>query len=220
MFAQKEIKYLGHVISQQGIKPDAEKLKLIKNYPVPKNRKQLRSALGLFNYYRKFCRGYSVKTECLRKLLSQENSFVWTEECDQAFNFLKDTLCKAPLLSHADMSKQMILSCDGCSSGLGYILSFKYDNGLEHVVEFAGRGLRPNERKFGISEIECLAVLSGIQYFAPFLANKKFLLRTDHTALQFLKNIKNPSGRLARWAIFLSQYTFETQYVPGILLLQ
>jgi len=109
----------------------------------------------------------------------------------------------------------MILTCDGCITGLGYILSFKDDNGTERVVEFAGRGLRNNEKRFGISEIECLAVLSGIQYFAPYLANKKFLLRTDHSALQFLKNIKNPSGRLARWAMYLSQYTFDVQFVPG-----
>jgi len=124
---------------------------------------------------------------------------VWTQEHDQAFQWLKDTLCSAPLLAHPDMSKQMILTTDGCKSGLCYVLSFKDDNSKERVVEFAGRGLRPNEKKFGISEIECLAVLSGIQYFTPYLANKKFLLQTDHSALQFLKNIKNPSGRLARW---------------------
>ena len=113
------------------------------------------------------------------------------------------------------MSRQMILTTDGSSSGLGYVLSFKDVQGVEHPVEFAGRGLRPNEKKFGISEIECLAVLSGIQHFSPYLANKKFLLRTDHSALQFLKNIKNPSGRLARWAIYLSQYSFDVEYVPG-----
>jgi len=99
----------------------------------------------------------------------------------------------------------MILTCDGYITGLGYILSFKDDNSTERVVEFAGRGLHNNENRFGISEIECLAALSGIQYFAPYLANKKFLLRTDHSALQFLMNIKNPSGRLARWAMYLSQ---------------
>ena len=214
-FALREIKYLGHVISEHGIKPDADKLKLIQHYPSPQNQKQLRSALGLMNYYRKFCKDYAKKTECLRQLLQHNIPFVWTEEHERAFQELKDMLCCAPVLAHADMSKQMILTCDGCISGLGYVLSFKDNDGVERVIEFAGRGLRPNEKRFGISEIECLAVLSGIQYFSTYLANKKFLLRTDHSALQFLKNIKNPSGRLARWAIYLSQYTFEVQHVPG-----
>jgi len=215
LFGLRQIRYLGHIISADGISPDDRKLQLIREYPVPKNQKQLRSAMGLFNYYRRFCAGYSKKSDCLRQLLKQDTRFVWTEECDRAFQSLKDCLCSAPVLAHADMSKQMILTCDGSTTGLGYVLSFKDDSGIERVVEFAGRGLRPNEQKFGISEIECLAVLSGIQYFCPFLANHKFLLKTDHSALQFLKSIKNPSGRLARWAIYLSQYTFDVQYTPG-----
>ena len=217
-FAVPQILYLGHVISESGIAASDEKVQLIKNYPTPKTQKQLRSALGLINYYRKFIRGYSKRTECLRRLLKNDVPFVWIEEHDKAFQFLKEALCSAPILAHADMTKQMILTCDGCTSGLGYILSFIDDNGAERVVEFAGRGLKENERKFGISEIECLAVLSGIQYFSPYLSNKKFLLKTDHSALQFLKSIKNSSGRLARWAIYLSQYSFDVQYTPGKVL--
>ena len=214
-FALPQIRYLGHIISEKGIQPDEEKLQLIKKYPSPKSQKQLRSAMGLLNYYRRFQKDYAKKTECLRHLLQHNVPFEWKQEQEEAFQFLKDSLCAAPILAHADMTKQMILTTDGCSSGLGYVLSFKDDQGVEHPVEFAGRGLRPNEKKFGISEIECLAVLSGIQHFSPYLANKRFLLRTDHSALQFLKNIKNPSGRLARWAIYLSQYTFDVEYVPG-----
>ena len=79
-----------YTISADGISPDDRKLQLIREYPVPKNQKQLRSAMGLFNYYRRFCAGYSKKSDCLRRLLKQDTCFLWTEECDRAFQSLKD----------------------------------------------------------------------------------------------------------------------------------
>jgi len=214
-FAVKEVVYLGHVISKQGVSPDPAKVKLVKEFPVPQTQRDVRAFLGLANYYRKFVKNFSAIATPLNKLLSKDTPFQWTDECQKAFDILKHALTEAPILVYPNFDKQFILYTDASSTAISYILGQLDDEGRERVISYSGRGLKPTEKRWSISERECLAVVEGIKTFKVYLANKKFLVKTDHSAIQFLKKVKDPTGRLGRWMIFLQSYDFDVEYKPG-----
>lgn len=139
----------------------------------------------------------------MKKIFSKSD---WTEDCQTAFETLKHALVTTPILRFPDMNKPFILSTDASGSALGYVLGQKDDNGLEYVVSYGGRALRPEEKKWSITELECLAVVDSIRNFRHYLSARPFDLYTDHSALTSLKNKKEPSGRLARWCIKLQSY--------------
>ena len=132
--ALSKVVYLGHVLSKDGISVDNSKVDVIKTFPVPQNTQQLRSFLGIANYYRRFIKHFSIKTANLRSLLKRDAAFVWNTVHQQEFDFLKQTLTSAPILAFPNMQKDYILTTDACTSGIAYILSQLDDNGLEHVM--------------------------------------------------------------------------------------
>ena len=214
-FAVKKVVYLGHVISKDGVSTDPEKVRLVREFPVPKSQKDVRSFLGLANYYRKFIKDFSAIAAPLNALLSKDTNFEWTLDCQNAFDTLKNALSSAPILAYPDFSKPFILYTDASSTAISYILGQRDDQGKERVICYSGRALRQSEKRWSISERECLAVVEGIKNFRVYLANKKFLVQTDHSAIQFLQKTKDPTGRLGRWMIFLQAYNFEVMYKPG-----
>ncbi|CAC5426199.1 Retrovirus-related Pol polyprotein from transposon 297 [Mytilus coruscus] len=128
LFARKEVIYLGHTISKEGVKVDTSKVDAVSSFPVPKNQKQIRSFLGLTNYYRKFIEGYSHITTPLNHLLGNDVPFEWSEKCQKAFDQLKKALCSAPILAYPNMSKPFILTTDASGTAIGYILGKKNGN--------------------------------------------------------------------------------------------
>ena len=215
-----EVKFLGHKLSKNGISVQKDKVTLIENFKTPQNIKQLRSFLGLASYYRKFIKSFATIASPLYALLQHKPDtgkpvFEWTDKCQQAFHTLKKALTTAPVLSYPNMDKEFILTTDSSRTGLGYILGQLNDKNQETVIAFGGRALRPSEKNYPISELECLAVVEGIKQFDPYLSHKHFKVVTDHQALKFIKSIKNPTGRLARWSILLQGYSFTVVYKPG-----
>ena len=147
-FAAKRILFLGHYISKQGIEVNPDKVKAVKTFPTPKTVKEVKAYLGLTGWYRRFIKNYSGIVAPLHKLLCKENNFVWTEECEKAFQTLKEMLTKTPILKFPDMSKEFILTTDASDIALGYILGQKDDEGRETVICYGGRSIRKTERSY------------------------------------------------------------------------
>lgn len=214
-FAVKEVQYLGYIITTDGVKTDPGKTKAVNSFPAPKNCQNVREFLGLCNFYRRFVKGFANIASPLTNLLKTDTNFTWTDECQHAFNSLKDALTSAPILMYPNMNKQFILTTDASGKAIGYILGQLDDQKRERVIAYGGRSLKSYERKWATTDLEMLAVAEGIKHFHVYLANCQFTIYTDHQALTCLKNAKYSSGKLARWAVLLEQYQFDIQHRPG-----
>ena len=143
-FAQKEVHYLGHVISTAGVSPDPAKTEVVSSYPIPTDSKQLRQFLGLANYYRRFVPDYSKIAEPLHKLLRKGATYNWNTACHEAFTELKHRLVTPPVLTYPDFKLPFLLYTDASDFALGAVLS-QVQDGKERVVSYWSRQLtKPN----------------------------------------------------------------------------
>ena len=213
-FATKQVKYLGHYVSKDGLRVNPENTEKIRNCKSPINVKQLRSALGMMGYYRKFVKDYAKIAQPLNNLLKKDTKFQWNEDCENAFNVLKTKLIEAPILRYPEFDKEFILSVDSSEYSIGFVLSQEQD-GKVHPICFGGRALREFELKWHITDKEGLALVEGIQHYKHYLANKKFIVYTDNVSVKYLQKIKDCQGRLGRWGILLQGYTFDIRHRSG-----
>ena len=209
------VTYLGHVINNGEIRPDPEKTKLIDTYPVPKNIKEVRSFVSLASYYRKFVRNFAQIAKPLTCLLEKGKEFHWTLECQHAFDNLRSNLGETTKLTLPNFKKTFRLSCDASGVALGAVLSQLDDEGKERPIAFASRILSKTERKWGITEREAFAIVWSVNYFRSYLLGNKFDLFTDHRPLTFLRTLKNPSPKIARWLLQLEEYDYNIIYKEG-----
>lgn len=213
-FCVSELKFLGYIVNRNGLQVDPEKVSAIVNMPRPKTTKEIRRLVGMVSWYRKFLLNLSHILQPLTALTKKKTKFIWTSECEQAFQNVKDLLISAPILSCPNFNYEFILQCDSSSYGLGSVLTQFYD-GREHVICYLSRALTKNESKFTVTELELLSVLWSIQKLRGYLEGSEFTVITDHHSLIWLNNLKNPHGRLARWAVQLQQYNFKIIHRPG-----
>ena len=214
-FCRGTVKFLGHVISTAGIGTDPEKVEKVSKWPVPINVREVQQFLGLVNYYRRFVKDCAQLAKPLHRLTENNREFQWTDQCQQAFDTLRRLLVSAPVLAFPDCTREFILDTDASEQGIGAVLSQVHLDGQEHVVAFASRVLSKAERKYSVTRKELLAVIVFIHHFRPYLLGRRFVLRTDHSSLLWLKNFKDPEGQLARWLEQLEQYTFEVVHRKG-----
>ena len=215
-WGEQNIEFLGHVVGKDGLKPDPGKIDKIKNLKIPTTQKEIRSILGLCGYYRKFVKGFSKIAKPLNELLQKGKQFEWTERQQKAFEELKEKLIQYPILAYPDYEKEFILITDASGIGLGAVLSQLNDEGKEVVIAYASRSLNPAEKKYVVTDWECLAIMWAIEHFHKYLIGQKFTIVTDHSALKTLKTAKIPTkGRRARWIMELQQYDFEIKHRSG-----
>ena len=214
-FACKQVKYLGHIINKDGIQVDPEKTQAISTFPIPKSSKQVKSFLGVCNYYRKFIQGYAKLASPLTKLTAKDIKFSWGPEQADAFQTLKQRLLSAPILVYPDFQKPFIISTDASDQAIGYVLGQRDQQGHEQAIAYGGRKLHRDEQKWHISEKEGLSLVEAVKQFRPYVANTKFTIYTDNIALKWLNNIKNMNGRLGRWSLFLQAFNFEIKHKAG-----
>src|SRR6478735_2276225 len=217
-FASQEISFLGYIISPAGLKTDPAKIRAVSDFPVPTNVEMLRSFLGLAGYYRSFISRFSAISAPLNSLLKRDRTWIWNDEHQSAYDTLKSALVSAPVLRFPDFERPFELHTDGaCTAGIGVMLCQRDpDNNRVYAVAFASRSLAPNERNYGVSEVEALAIVWGIKKFAHYLTGTKFTVVTDHQALQFFNSLSSDlRGRLARWSLYLQQHDYTIIYRPG-----
>jgi hypothetical protein len=214
VFAQSQVNYLGFVLSEQGVAASPDKIKAVKNYPLPKNVKDVRAFLGLASFYRKLVENFAAEAKPLTELTKKDRPFTWGPEQQKAFESLKDKLCKAPVLAFPDFSLPFILTTDASKTAVAAILS-QIQNGVERPISYASRQLHKAEQAYSASESEMLALVWATEQFRCYLFGKQFLVRTDHAALTYLRNFADNNSRLMRWGLRLSEFDFLIEHKPG-----
>ena len=211
---QSEVVFLGHVVNKDGISTDPAKIQTVKDWPQPKSVKEVRSFLGLCSYYRKFVQGFATIAKPLHELTQKDKAFFWSETCQRAFESLKTAVISSPILAYSDAEGELILDTDASGVGLGAVLS-QVQEGSERVIGYYIRTLTQPERQYCVTRRELLALVAAVKQFHTYLYGRKVTVRTDHGALRWLLNFKNPEGQMALWLGDLGRYDLDIQYRPG-----
>ena len=215
-FLFKEITYLGHIISSDGVKPDPKKIEAVKNFPRPKNPKNIKQFLGLAGYYRRFIKNFATRAKPLTNLLKKEVTFKWGSEEEESFKDLRQALCESPILQYPDYEQPFTITTDASGYAVGALLSQKKD-GIDLPIAFFSHVLNSAECNYSTTEKECLAVLYAVHQFRPYVYGKQFVLVSDHEPLRWIDSVKDPGQRLIRWRLKLRDYEYTFKYKPGKL---
>ena len=217
-FSKTEIRFLGHVVSNQGISPDPEKMKAITLFPEPKDVGDIRRFLGIINQLSKFSPHIAHETKPLRDLLSKKNSWVWGTDQQRAFQKIKKLLSSSPLLALYDPNLPTVVSADASSFGLGGVLLQKQRDSKILPVCYISRAMTPTEQRYAQIEKEALALTWACERFSDYLLGLKFHLETDHKPLVPLlstKNLEELPIRVQRFRLRLMRFKFSISHVPG-----
>ena len=208
------INFLGHTISADGVLPNPDNLAKVRAWPIPKNVTHVRQILGLGSYYRRFLQGYSDLVRPLTQLTHKSSPFVWSAECQEAFETLKNRLTSAEIMAYPLNDGLLILDTDASDTQISGILS-QIQGGQERVISYGSRTLNKAEKNYCITDKELLAIRHFSEYYRQYLLGRKFLVRSDHQALTYLFGLKEPKARIARWIEILSAFDFSIEYRKG-----
>ena len=211
----KEVEYLWFVVSSEGITTSPAKVLAVKNFPVPSDVTSVRSFLSLASYYWRFIPNFSVIAGPLFDSTKKDAPFQWSEDCQHAFQCLKDALSGSTVLALPDFDKPFVLETDASGRGLGAVLSQEQSDGRNCPVAYASHTLQKHEQNYGIKELEGLAVVWADKHFRHYLYGHRCHIYTDHEALKALLNTLHPSGKLARWGLILQELDVVIHYQPG-----
>ena len=210
VFMAPSVTYLGHKIDGEGLHPIAEKKKAVNDAPNPRNVQELKSYLGLLNYYGNVLPNLSAELVPLYKLLRAEQKWKWSERETAAFQKLKDLLTSSQLLIHFDPQKQLILSCDASAYGIGAVLAHRMSDGSEKPIGYVSRTLSAAEKNYSQLEKEGLSCVFGVKRFHSYLYG-------HHKPLLSLFNESRAvppqaSARIQRWALTLAMYEYSLKF--------
>ena len=181
----------------------------------PSNVKEIQQFIGSCNYYRRFIKGISEIAAPLTKLLKSDEPWEWKEAQMRAFNELKRALVSYPIMRQPDFRREFIIFTDASNYAIGAVLSQKDEENREYVIAYRSKKMNKAELNYTITEKECVAVVWPVKQFRNYLYGVEFTIVTDHSALAWLMNIKEPVGRLARWALYLQTYSFTMIHRAG-----
>ncbi|UYV73982.1 K02A2.6-like [Cordylochernes scorpioides] len=213
-FGAKTITVLGHEVSENGIRPDQEKIRAVRDFATLRSLKEVRSFLGLSSNYRRFIPNYAHVAQPLNDLLKKELAFNWNQEGQNAFEALKLALIFEPALGHFDYSSPTEIHTDASNYDIRAVL-VQIQKGKERAIAYASRTLNKAEKNYSTTERECLAIIWAINKFRPYVFGQPFTIVTDHHSLCWLTNLKDPCGRLARWALRLQEFDVIVVYKSG-----
>ena len=229
---------MGHIISEDGVATDPDKTKAVREMPKPRTKKELKSALGLFSYFRKYIRDFSRVAAPLHKQIKipapedgqtvteanrknfMRNKLVWDKEMETSWAAIIDALTSPPVLTHPDWNSTFEVHADACKHGLGCVLIQKQSDGKDKVIMFASKSLTDVESRYATWELEAYACVWGVGVFRQYLLppfGRKFKIFTDSTAVTFALNPqrKDRSARLAHWMVQMSEYEYEILHRTG-----
>ena len=216
-FHVEEVKYLGLVISTQGIRMDPEKVAAVRDWESPANVKDVQSFLGFANFYRRFIKGFSRIAGPLTKLTGKNNPFIWSADCQQAFDKIKDSFDLDLILMHYDPDKPVILETDSSDHVNAGIMSQYGDEGILRPIAFFSHKMSSAECNYEIYDKELLSIIRCFEEWRPELEGSSMPIQviTDHKNLEYFMSTKLLNRRQARWAEFLSRFNFVITYRPG-----
>ena len=218
-FFKEQVKYLGHILRPGKLAIYGRNLEAINKAIPPKTKTQVRSFLGMCNVYRRFVRGYTKIAHPLNQMVRKEQPETWDMLAPkelEAFNQLKKALITAPILALPREGYPYTLDTDASEYQLGCcLLQAQPDDGALHPIGYWSRTLTPAEKNYSSTEKECLALVWAVTHLRPYLEGQRFTIRTDHDALKWLLNLRDPSGRLARWSLRLQEFDYDVVYKPG-----
>ncbi|XP_076462064.1 uncharacterized protein LOC143294574 [Babylonia areolata] len=212
-----EISFLGHHLQGGQLHPEQDKVAKIREAHPPATKKELHAFLGLAGYYRRFVPKFSETALPLTNKTkgSEPNKVLWSDECQKAFDKLKEALINPPVLVLPDPSKTFVLRTDASGLGLGAVLLQDHGEGLQPIA-FASKKLSGAEQRYHTIEQEALAVVWGIRKFYPYLYGRHFVLESDHHPLKYLHRIRPVSRRLMGWAVELQSHSFTFRHIKGV----
>lgn len=214
-FASNSVKYLGHLIKENTVTPLKDNLKSIKEFPTPRNRKQIRQFLGKINFYNKYIPNAAIVLDPLHNLLRKNVNFYWSDKCEIAFNTIKNQLCSKPILAIYDPKLPTIIYTDASINGLGAVLKQEQLDGEQKPVAYFSKKLNESQKRKKAIFLECLAIKESLKFWQHWLIGNSFIVYTDHKPLENL-NIKNRTDEeLGDMVHYLSQYNFTIKYNPG-----
>nr|BAL46523.1 hypothetical protein [Gentiana scabra x Gentiana triflora] len=209
-FWLKQVSFLGHVISGDGIQVDPAKIEAVSKWPRPTTVTEIRSFLGLAGYYRKFVQDFSKIATPLTRLTQKNIKFEWSKECEEAFQTLKDKLTVAPVLALPEVFDNYDVYTDASGQGLGCVLMQ-----AGKVIAYASRQLKVHEKNYPTHDLELAAVVFALKQWRHYLYGVKARIFTDHKSLKFFFTQENLNMRQRRWLEFVKDYDLDIQYHPG-----
>ena len=209
-FAQQEVLFLGHKITGGKLMMETTKVQAIQEWEPPTKVPELRSFLGLVNYYRRFIKGYSAIAAPLTDLLKKNRPWEWTAECQEAFDTLKRVVCEEPVLALPDHTKPFEVHTDASDFAIGGVLMQE-----GHPIAYESRKLNDTERRYTVQEKEMTAIVHCLRVWRHYLLGAPFVVMTDNVATSYFQTQKKLSPKQARWQDFLAEFDYVMEYKPG-----
>ncbi|KAH9752508.1 Endonuclease [Citrus sinensis] len=209
-FAQQEVEFLGHKIAGGKIMMENVKVKAILDWEPPSKVPELRSFLGLVNYYRRFIKGYSAKAALLTDMLKKNRTWHWSEECQRAFEELKKAISEEPALALPDHTKPFEVQTDASDFAVGGVLMQE-----GHPIAFESRKLNDTERRYTVQEKEMTAIIHCLRVWRHYLLGSHFTIMTDNVVTSYFQTQKKLSPKQVRWQDFLAEFDYQLEYKPG-----
>ncbi|GBG68894.1 hypothetical protein CBR_g3592 [Chara braunii] len=213
-FGVPSVIYLSHVISGDGLAPEAAKIAAIQEWPQPQTVRDVWSFMGLASYYRKFVRNFSAVTAPLTNLTKKDTPFLWSLHCQLAFTRLKKALTRAPVLKLLDPTLPFILTIDASQYGIGAVLQQDDGNGLR-PVEFMSKKIETQKLQDSTYEKELYALVCALKHWKHFLLGRHFKIFSDHSTLQWMKSQGELNDKLAWYIQFIDMFDFELKHKKG-----
>ena len=215
--AHHNLEFLGHVIQKGEVMPEESKVQKILKVEKPKNKKQMRSFLGLIGYYQKFIPNFSAIAAPLTDLTKKgaKNHLEWNEPAIRAFERLKDLMSQAPILKLPNLNEKFIVRTDASGTGVGAVMLQEYDGKL-FPIRYLSRKLKPRETRYPVVEQECLAIVWAIGKLKQYLYGKEFILETDHKSLTWMNQAKMTNSRVLRWALSMQPFRYVCRSIRGV----
>src|SRR3954462_12735505 len=209
-FWLKQVDFLGHVISAEGVAMDPIKVEAVLNWTQPKNVSEIHSFLGLAGYYRRFIEDFSRISRPMTQLLKKDKRFEWSDTCETSFQELKRRLTSGPVLILLDIQKDFEVYCDASQQGLGCVLMQEVK-----VIAYSSRQLRPHEVNYPTHDLELAVVVHALKTWRHYLIGNRCEIYTDHKSLKYIFTQPDLNLRQRRWLELIKDYNIGVNYHPG-----
>jgi len=206
-FARESIRYLGHIITREGISPDPAKTEAVEEIEAPRTVRQVRRFLGAAGYYRSYIPNFATIAEPLTELTKAHARFTWGDAEQKAFDTLRTALVSKPVLAFPDQDKPYTLTTDASNVGIAAVLSQPDEHGNLRPVAYASKKLTDAERNYHSTEKEALAIVWALRAFRTYLLGAELTVETDCQAAVYIFNSKEPTGRIARWLVEVAEFS-------------